>query len=407
MKIDDACPRTPDSFRSMVEDTLSSLPASECVQSSAPARRHIPRKRLLLAAALAALMISSMALATHLGLLDMVFNGEVPSKAAQQTVTDIGVSRAEGGYRLEACQYLLDGGKLHLYYDIGAGSDALALIDITSTQPGFIGTGDHGRDKLIMLNGAEQSMNMYSCLVYDDMPAEPFKVTIEAYIFDPLMPIAELDPEDYVINGQDGNGHPRSKDLLYSEPLSGGRRVIFLDRQSAFAALPAPITAADTAARIEQLGMAKVRARLSIDFTIDPSRSAGALRSLDEPQEFAFDDYTLRVNRADFYSASSMICFTLHPNRPMPMMDMVNNDPLWRHYEARMADGTPFTCIAGGGFSTVEDADGNVYLDYELRLTGVNEAPDAIMLTPYITNPDGTHKYFEDETVTVRLTDGK
>ena len=72
-----------------------------------------------------------------------------------------------------------------------------------------------------------------------------------------------------------------------------------------------------------------------------------------------------------------------------------------------MADGTPFTCITGGGFSTVEDADGNVYIDYELRLTGVNEAPDAIMLTPYITNPDGTHKYFEDETVTVRLTDGK
>lgn len=407
MKIDDACPRTPDSFRSMVEDTLSSLPASECVQSSAPARRHIPRKRLLLAAALAALMISSMALATHMGLLDMMFNGKEPSDAARQTVTDIDASSAEDGYSLEAFQYLLDGGKLHLYYDVGAGRDALALIDITSTQPGFIGTGDHGRDKLIMLNGAEQSMNMYSCLVYDDMPAEPFKVTIEAYIFDPLMPIAELDPEDYVINGQDGNGHPRPKDLLYSEPLSGGRRVMFLDRQSAFAALPAPITAADTAARIEQLGMAKVRARLSIDFTIDPSRSAGALRSLDEPQEFAFDEYTLRVNRADFYSASSMICFTLHPNRPMPMMDMVNNDPLWRHYEARMADGTPFTCIAGGGFSTVEDADGNVYIDYELRLTGVNEAPDAIMLTPYITNPDGTHKYFEDETVTVRLTDGK
>lgn len=407
MKIDDACPRTPDSFRSMVEDTLSSLPASECVQSSAPARRHIPRKRLLLAAALAALMISSMALATHMGLLDMMFNGKEPSDAVRQTVTDIDASSAEDGYSLEAFQYLLDGGKLHLYYDVGAGRDALALIDITSTQPGFIGTGDHGRDKLIMLNGAEQSMNMYSCLVYDDMPAEPFKVTIEAYIFDPLMPIAELDPEDYVINGQDGNGHPRSKDLLYSEPLSGGRRVIFLDRQSAFAALPAPITAADTAARIEQLGMAKVRARLSIDFTIDPSRSAGALRSLDEPQEFAFDEYTLRVNRADFYSASSMICFTLHPNRPMPMMDMVNNDPLWRHYEARMADGTPFTCITGGGFSTVEDADGNVYIDYELRLTGVNEAPDAIMLTPYITNPDGTHKYFEDETVTVRLTDGK
>ena len=407
MKIDDACPRTPDSFRSMVEDTLSILPASECVQSSAPARRHIPRKRLLLAAALAALMISSMALATHMGLLDMMFNGNEPSDAARQTVTDIDASSAEDGYSLEAFQYLLDGGKLHLYYDVGAGSDALALIDITSTQPGFIGTGDHGRDKLIMLNGAEQSMNMYSCLVYDDMPAEPFKVTIEAYIFDPLMPIEKLDPEDYVINGQDGNGHPCSKDLLYSEPLSGGRRVMFLDRQSAFAALPAPITAADTAARIEQLGMAKVRARLSIDFTIDPSRSAGALRSLDEPQEFAFDDYTLRVNRADFYSASSMICFTLHPNRPMPMMDMVNNDPLWRHYEARMADGTPFTCIAGGGFSTVEDADGNVYLDYELRLTGVNEAPDAIMLTPYITNPDGTHKYFEDETVTVRLTDGK
>lgn len=407
MKIDDACPRTPDSFRSMVEDTLSSLPASECAQSSAPAQRHIPRKRLLLVAAIAALTISSMALATHMGLLDIIFYGKAPSEAAQQTVTDIDASSAEGGYSLEAFQYLLDGNKLHLYYDIGAGSDALALIDITGTQPDFIGTGDHGRDKLIMLNGSKQPMDMYSCLVFDQMPAEPFTVTIEAYIFDPLMPIVELDLDHYTAIGQDGNERPRSKDTLYSEPLSGDRRAIFLDKQSAFAALPAPTTVADTAARIEQLGMAKVRARLSIDFTIDPTRSAGALRSLDEPQEFAFDEYTLRVYRADFYPASSMICFTLHPNRTMPMMDMENSDPLWRHYEARMADGTPFTCIAGGGFSTVEDENGNVYLDYELRLTGVNEAPDAIMLTPYVTNPDGTHKYFEDETVTVRLTDGK
>lgn len=407
MKIDDACPRTPDSFRSMVEDTLSSLPASECVQSSAPARRHIPRKRLLLAAALAALMISSMALATHMGLLDMMFNGKEPSDAARQTVTDIDASSAEDGYSLEAFQYLLDGGKLHLYYDVGAGSDALALIDITSTQPGFIGTGDHGRDKLIMLNGAEQSMNMYSCLIYDQMPTEPFTVTIEAYIFDPLMPIEKLDPDADVLAGQDGDLYARSDSLLYSEQWNGEGGIIFLDRYSGFASMPTVTSAADTAAQIEQLGMAKMRARLSIDFTIDPSRSAGALRSLDEPQEFAFDEYTLRVNRADFYSASSMICFTLHPNRPMPMMDMTNKDPLWRHYEARMADGTPFTCIAGGGFSTVEDADGNVYLDYELRLTGVNEAPDAIMLTPYTTNPDGTHKYFEDETVTVRLTGGK
>ena len=69
---------------------------------------------------------------------------------------------------------------------------------------------------------------------------------------------------------------------------------------------------------------------------------------------------------------------------------------------ARYPDGTPIECISGGGFSTMRD-EGGVYLDYELRLTGISEVPDEVLLTPYRTLPDGTREYAEAETVRIAL----
>ena len=59
----------------------------------------------------------------------------------------------------------------------------------------------------------------------------------------------------------------------------------------------------------------------------------------------------------------------------------------------------------GGGYSTERDTDGNVYLDYEMRLGGISELPDEITLVPYRIDGSGTRVYFEDEAVKVPLAD--
>ena len=68
MKLNGAYPRTPDAFGDMVERTLASLPDESARQTTA---RRVPRRRVLLIAALAALtLIGGMALAAaHMGLL--------------------------------------------------------------------------------------------------------------------------------------------------------------------------------------------------------------------------------------------------------------------------------------------------------------------------------------------------
>ena len=133
--------------------------------------------------------------------------------------------------------------------------------------------------------------------------------------------------------------------------------------------------------------------------------SAGTLRALAAPLSADFPEYTFTIRRTDFSAASAILLFEVHPKRDIDEITMSNDDPLYRWYEPRMADGTPLDVSVGGGYSTERDPYGNVYLDYEMRLGGISELPDEITLVPYRIDGGGTRVYFEDEAVKVPLAD--
>ena len=59
---------------------------------------------------------------------------------------------------------------------------------------------------------------------------------------------------------------------------------------------------------------------------------------------------------------------------------------------------------AQGAVISERDSDGNVYLDYEMRLGGINKLPDEIILVPYRIE-NNMRVYFEDEAVKIPLND--
>ncbi len=408
MKLNGAYPRTPDAFGDMVERTLASLP-DECARPTTA--RRVPPRRVLLIAALAAItLIGGMALAAaHMGLIDMLFYGRSPSPAAAESVENIGASDAQDGYSLSAEQYLIDGDKLHLSLDMGApeGGYTLAFARITTASDECIVTSVPDEYALAALGGDfEAQRQFYAQVVFEHMPEKPFDVTVDAYFLEPELPVRLYSPTEeealglaagtlddalnkYIMVGSDGGTfYPTMRaDFAKGDTRDYGG------------------SPDDSIKLLADSGIARKAARLSVTFTVNPNASAGTLRALARPMSIDFTDYTFTIRRADFSAASAILLFEVHPKRAMDEITMSNDDPLYRWYEPRMADGTPLDVSVGGGYSTERDPYGNVYLDYEMRLGGISELPDEITLVPYRIDGSGTRVYFEDEAVKVPLAD--
>ena len=403
MKLNGAYPRTPDAFGDMVERTLASLP-DECARPTTA--RRVPPRRVLLIAALAAItLIGGMALAAaHMGLIDMLFYGRSPSPAAAESVENIGASDAQDGYSLSAEQYLIDGDKLHLSLDMGApdGAYTLAFTNISASVDGYITASVPDEYALAALGGDFGAQRQfYGQLVFDTLPDAPFDVTVDAYFLKPALPVRAYSPaaEDSFLLS-DGSMPAYMNDSIYVSDSSG----------TFFPTMRADLHGCggdyygDPASMLSRMGIADEVMHLHVKFTVDPNASAGTLRALAAPMSADFPEYTFTIRRADFSAASAILLFEVHPKRAMDEITMTNDDPLYRWYEPRMADGTPLDVSVGGGYSSERDSDGNVYLDYEMRLGGISELPDEIVLVPYRIE-NNARVYFEDEAVKIPLND--
>ena len=404
MKLNGAYPRTPDAFGDMVERTLASLP-DECARPTT-ARRVLPRRVLLIATLAAITLIGGIALAAaHMGLIDMLFYGRSPSPAAAESVENICASDAQDGYSLSAEQYLIDSDKLHLSLDMGApdGAYTLAFTNISASVDGCITASAPDEYALAVLGGDFGAQRQfYGQLVFDTLPDAPFDVTVDAYFLKPALPVRAYSPaaEDSFLLS-DGSMPAYMNDSIYVSDSSG----------TFFPTMRADLHGCggdyygDPASMLSRMGIADEVMHLRVKFTVDPNASAGTLRALAAPLSADFPEYTFTIRRADFSAASAILLFEVHPRHAMDEITMTNDDPLYRWYEPRMADGTPLDVSVGGGYSSERDSDGTVYLDYEMRLGGISELPDEITLVPYRIDGGGTRVYFEDEAVKVPLAD--
>lgn len=401
MNLKDAYPDTPERFDEFVGRTLDALP---------PRTRRMPRARLLAVALMALLMLGGAALAARqLGLIDMLYGARTPSDAARSSVVTPDVTAQCDRGALALHQYLMDGLRLHIDYELTGDAEGtqLALIDISATDPSGaeLAYGASNFDTARALGGEfDAAAQVYASLYFDSAPDAPFTLTLRAYLLTPALPIELHQPNQIEANGLPEPAAARQPGAAIVVDAAGAAQ---LSDISGFDAACYGLIAAETdpldaaAQALVDIGAARDAVPLELSVEIDPAESTGALASLSEPVEYEFDEYTLRALSMDFTPASAYLHFEVHPKRPMAELTLTNDDPLYRWYECRYPDGTPIECISGGGFSTMRDA-GGVYLDYELRLTGISEIPDEVLLTPYRV-ADGAREYAEDETVRIAL----
>lgn len=401
MNLKDAYPDTPERFDEFVGRTLDALP---------PRTRRVPRARLLAVALMALLLIGGAALAARqLGLMDMLYGARTPSDAARTSVvTSDATDQCDRG-ALTLHQYLLDGLRLHVDYELSSAQGAqLAIVDISAQDKSgaelAYGASDYAMAHAL---GGEfgAAAQLYSSLYFDSAPDEPFTLTLRAYLLAPTLPIEAHEPSNAEACGlPEPTPTPRPGDAIAINAATGAAQLSDIGGFDAACCelIDSGVDPLDAAAQaLVDIGAARDAALLELSVEIDPAESTGALASLSEPVEYEFGEYTLRALSMDFTPASAYLHFEVHPKRPMAELTLTNDDPLYRWYECRYLDGTPIECISGGGFSTQRDA-GGVYLDYELRLTGISEIPDEVLLTPY-RMADGAREYAEDETVRIAL----
>lgn len=293
--------------------------------------------------------------------------------------------------------------------DMGAPTDTytLAFMNISTDAGHFILANAPDEYSIAALGGEFGSQRQfYAQLIFDAMPQEPFFVNVEAYYLEPLLPIKTYAIDDETeATLEDGVWPKAANDRIYVSQEGGGR--FFPTMRADFNEADGVLDYSGEGAvkLLESAGIARKSMRLSVSFCVDPYASAGVLRALGTPLSVDFSEYTFTIRRADFGVASAVLLFEVHPKRAMAELDMQNDDPLYRWYEPRMADGTPIGISSGGGYGTERDADGNVYLDYEMRLSGISELPDEITLVPYRSDGNDKRVYFEDEAVEVPLAD--
>lgn len=398
MKFDDAYPRTPDSFCDMMVNTLDSLPQESKMHRVKP-------KRMLLIAAIVALMLCGMAVAAgRMGLIDMLFYGRTPSPAAVETVETVDTASSQSGYSVGIEQYLIDGERVYMSLTLSVPDSGytIAFTDIRASSGNCIVCGVPDASCMTTLGSDFGTQNHLSAqLIFDEMPEDTFGVTANVYFMKPKLPVRMCSIYDAALN----DVFPASEnDILYVDEKSGNfipdMREDFRiqEQKQSF-----DFSAQSTASLLTHMGITYQPICISVKFSVNPGTSAGTLFSLAEPIERVFPEYTFVMTRADFTAASALLEFEVHPTRNIAEITMTNDDPLYRLYEVRLSDGTRLDEISGGGYGTESDSSGKVFIDYEMHLSAMNMVPDEIILVPYRESGDGTRAYFEDEAVTIPL----
>lgn len=136
-----------------------------------------------------------------------------------------------------------------------------------------------------------------------------------------------------------------------------------------------------TVANMEQAGVVKNVCRVTVPIELKAEDEGEYMRHNVKQNEFQFDGYKVVVDEVAFGEVEGTLHLCVIPEREMEIMDMENNDPLWRHYQTYDDEtGEEFMTSSGGG--TVEGEDGKVYYEQSLHVRGMGAHSDRIRVVP-------------------------
>jgi len=385
-----ACPPMPQAFHDRITATLERLE-----------EREMPKRKvsaLLIAALIGALLLAGLAYAaTQSGILRELFGGKAPSEAAQQLLVQPGKSAEQNGVRLTVDEYLLDGNLLHMTCTFTSTSDEPLICGMDWPKvngvpvAGGTFTRGVGMDALVALKkNAPVTVRMSAILREDVDASRPVSISLAGYALAPLIDLAH-----------------------FKEDLSPGMDVysLWTDEASTLFVKDESQTQAEI---YEKLGYASTAAALPLEISVSAETLKAAVHTVvDGKDTFDFPEYTLKVVRADFGAASTMVELHLYPKRPFKEYDedMNNDDPLIdRAYALLAPDGKELTAALTGGW------DGGVMqageengepLHYCWKGDGNPvDAPETVTFAPYVWSTDDwgkPHDYLPGEAVTVAL----
>ena len=183
-------------------------------------------------------------------------------------------------------------------------------------------------------------------------------------------------------------------------PMSGN--VVYVGRWDAgYQGVDAPNGARyeKTVANMEEAGVVKNVCRVTVPIELKGVDEGEYMRYNLKQNEFQFDGYKVVVDEVAFGEVEGTLHLMVIPERDMPIMDMENNDPLWRHYKLYDAEtGAEFMTSSGGG--TVEGEDGKVYYEQSLYVRGMGAHSDTIRVTP---NKQGTFEPDDEGSFVIEL----
>lgn len=132
---------------------------------------------------------------------------------------------------------------------------------------------------------------------------------------------------------------------------------------------------------MEEAGVIKNICRVTVPIELKAADEGEYMRHNVKQSEFQFDGYKVVVDEVSFGEVDGTLHLCVIPERDMEMMDMENNDPLWRHYVLIDAEtGEQFMTSSGGG--TVEDENGKVYYEQSLHVRNMGAHSDTIRVAP-------------------------
>lgn len=384
--LSNACPPMPEAFHHHIIRTIDPLE-----------ERKLPKGRRL-SAVLAAVLIGVLLLmglayaATQSGLLGSLFGNRAPSEAAQ-ALLQAGERAEHNGVTLAVDEYLLDGNLLHVTCTFLSNVEeplvcgiAFPTLNGAAVHSGSFSLGV-GMDTLLDLKkGVPVTLYMSASLGGGIDTQAPVEIGVTGYAMKPVADLKALSAGVKVTDGTEGQYD------LWSEEVTN-----LLDGSQSIADA------------YETLGYTKTVAELPVKITVQPEMLKAVKHTAVYGQDtFDFPEYTLKIIRADFGAASTVVEIHMYPKRPFggSKDDGGSDDPLLnRSFMLLGPNGEDLTKgQIGGGWDSGIMGEGEENGEPEhycwLGEWGPIEAPDQVVLMPCDFDSE---EYIEAEAVTVTL----
>lgn len=387
VKLSNACPPMPEAFHYHIIEIIDRLE-----EKGVPKRRKL--SVVLAVALIGVLLLMGLAYAaTQSGLLSSLFGNRTPSEAAQ-ALLQTGERAEHNGVTLAVDEYLIDGNMLHMTCTFLSTADGPLVcgLDFPTVNGVTVHSGTFsfgvGMDVLLDLKRdipvtLYMSVNLGSSV---DTQA-PVEVGVTGYAMKPMADLKALSAGVKVTDGAEGQYDIWSEDVTNMSLLD--------DTQS-------------IADIYEKLGYTRTVAELPVEIIVQPEMLKAVKHTAVDGQDvFDFPEYTLKVVRADFAAASTVVELHMYSKRPFGgyKENGRSDDPLLnRSFMLLGPNGEDLTAGQIGGWDAGIMADGEengepVHYCW-LGDWGPIEVPDQITLMPC---DFYTEEYIESEAVTITL----